>query len=436
MSLAARCPARPPSLHGLQLWHARMRAAPLQLDLSRDRLSPSQQALSQDLLSLPGAAPYGGEGGQHWLDGESSRQGLVALRGLLGPMLLGIPAEQVALQGNSSLQLMHATVGHLWVRGLPGQRPWSRAGRVRLLCPEPGDDRHFGICRYFGLGMVPVPMRADGPDMDVVEALVATDPTIHGMWCTPRHARPSGCIYSEGVMRRLAAMPAAAPDFTLLCDHGGALLDFDPTHAPAPQLHAACVAAGHAQRALSFGSTSKMTLPGSGIAVFGASPERLRWWLQCQRVHSRRTDTVNQLRHLRLLRSADDIIERMRQHGRLLQLRFRVLESVFRELLDDMAGVQWRSPSGGYHLALKVPAGCAARVATLAADVGVQLPAPGLTHCTGRDAGDCWLPMTPSRLSPDQLRMAAMVVALCVRLASAERAAARATAETAFLSRA
>ena len=208
----------------LRAWHAACRDAPLAVDMTRGLPSAEQIALSHAMLSLPGPAPFDSEDGQDWLN-YGGQQGIPQLRALLAPLLLGVPAAQAAVGGNSSLALMHAAIGLAWRTGLPGHAPWAAAKQIRFLCPVPGYDRHFAICRDHGIAMVPVPMGVDGPDMDQVEERVAQDPMIRGMWCVPRHSNPCGATYSEEVLRRLATMKTAAADFTLFCDNAYDALD-------------------------------------------------------------------------------------------------------------------------------------------------------------------------------------------------------------------
>lgn len=387
--------------------------------MTRGLPSAEQVALSDGLLHLPGATAFISSEGVDWRN-YGGLQGLAEVRALFAPLLLGVPAAQVAVGGNSSLALMHGVVGLAWRKGFPGTAPWRDSQPpVRFLCPVPGYDRHFAICTDHGIELVPVPMNDDGPVMDIVEWHVARDPRVRGMWCVPHHSNPGGCTYSTAVLRRLAAMPAAASDFTIFCDNAYAVHDFPTTPACPPALHHACVAAGHPDRALVFASTSKMTIPGAGIAFIGGSAARMDWWLAGQRACTLGPDKLNQVRHLLFFGSAERLRAHMAAHGALLQERFECVLAVFERLLGNVPDVHWTRPGGGYFITLQVPAGCARQVVRLAAQAGVRLTPAGATHCHGVDPQDSCLRIAPSRLSPLQATAAAEVVAGCVRLASA-----------------
>ncbi|QNR97119.1 aminotransferase class I/II-fold pyridoxal phosphate-dependent enzyme [Stenotrophomonas sp. 169] len=416
-------------------WHAACRAAPLGLDMTRGLPSREQIALSHAMLSLPGVAPFDSEDGQDWLN-YGGQQGIPQLRALLAPLLLGVPPAQAAVGGNSSLAMMHGAIGLAWRIGLPGHAPWSAASEVRFLCPVPGYDRHFAICRDHGIAMVPVPMGVDGPDMDQVEERAARDPLIRGMWCVPRHSNPCGAIYSAEVIHRLATMNTAAPDFTLFCDNAYAAHDFAPQASALPGLYDACATAGHPDRPLMFASTSKMTIPGAGIAMLGGSAQRVHWWLSAQQRCTIGPDKVNQVRHLRFFVDAAGVARHMQQHGTLLQQRFERVQQVFARRLSALQDVYWSRPSGGYFITLWVPPGCARRIVRLAAEAGVAITPAGTTHCSGIDSEDRCLRIAPSRLSPDHAAQAADIIAGCVLLACAEVASGTSTHDTHAVKRA
>lgn len=389
------------------------------VNMARGLPSPAQVALSRPLLCLPGNHAFSSVDGIDWLN-YGDLQGLAEVRERFGPLLLGLPASQVAVGGNSSLELMHQAISHAWIKGFPGHPPWSTLPCVRFLCPEPGYDRHFAICEYFGVELVPVRMRQDGPDMDEVEQLIADDPTIRGMWCVPRHSNPSGAIYSRETIDRLARMAPAAEDFRIFCDNAYVMHDFEGPALADITLQSACARSGHEDRVLVFASTSKMSIPGAGLSFFGASPRMLRWWLEGRQAATIGPDKVNQVRHLQFFRSQEILAAHMRQHGQLLRARFDVVLRVFQEQLSHVAGVDWSTPSGGYFICLRVRHGQAQRVARLAADAGVTLTPPGSTHCHGIDPEDRYLRIAPSHLDVDDAAHAAGVIAQAVLAASEE----------------
>lgn len=409
-------------LDALRAWHDACRKAPMAFDMTRGLPSGEQIALSHAMLSLPGPAPFDSGDGQDWLN-YGGQQGIPQLLALLAPLLLGVPATQAAVGGNSSLAMMHAAIGLAWRIGLPGHAPWSDAHEVRFLCPVPGYDRHFAICSDHGIALAPVPMGHDGPDMDRVEKHVAQDPRIRGMWCVPRHSNPCGATYSAEVLRRLATMHTAAPDFTLFCDNAYAVHDFAPQALARPGLYDACATAGNPDRVLLFGSTSKMTIPGAGVALVGGSARLLDWWLAAQRACTIGPDKVNQVRHLRFFGDAAGVARHMQQHGYLMQQRFEQVLRVFAQRLRAQSDVRWSRPAGGYFITLWVPTGCARRVVSLASQAGVRLTSAGTTHCGGTDPEDRCLRIAPSRLPAADAARAAEIIAGCVLLACAEAAA-------------
>ncbi|WP_273819424.1 aminotransferase class I/II-fold pyridoxal phosphate-dependent enzyme [Pseudomonas asplenii] len=413
-----------PDLEKLRARHAELRDRQQPINMTRGLPSPEQIALSHDFLSLPGSRPFASADGQDWLN-YGGLQGVKEVRELFGPALLGLPADQVAIGENSSLALMHEAIGHAWIRGFAGMQPWGRADKVRFICPEPGYDRHFSICEYYGIEMVPVVLNEDGPDMDEVERLVASDPSIRGMWCVPRHANPNGAIYSQQVVNRLASMLTAARDFRLFWDNAYAVHDFHDHTEPAPDVYAACVRANNPERAILFASTSKMVIPSSGIAMIGGSPETLRWWLQCRQYKTIGPDKVNQVRHLMFFQTADNLRAHMKRHGQSLGAKFQRVRQIFSQHLTGLPEVSWSHPSGGYFITLLVPEGLAGRVVDIAQEAGVKMTPAGATHCHGHDARQRYLRIAPSYLNLAQIEQAAEVIANSVRLACAERESGR-----------
>jgi DNA-binding transcriptional MocR family regulator len=396
------------------------RAGKAPVNMKRGLPSPEQIELARPFLELPGNQPFASTDGQDWLN-YGGMQGLPEVRELFGPLLLGVPAEQVVVGENSSLALMHEAFGHAWVRGFPGHAPWGQAERVKFICPEPGYDRHFAICEYFGIEMLPIPLGPNGPDMDQVEALVASDPTIKGMWCVPRHANPNGAMYSAPVIQRLAYMPTAAPDFHLWWDNAYVVHDFQPGLPPTANILEACTLAGNPARPLLFASTSKMLIPGAGLAFFGACPALVDWWLTCREYKTIGPDKVNQVRHLRFFRTPQGVLEHMAQQGVMLKAKFDAVDSTFRERFAGLPGVTWSTPAGGYFICLQVPDGLARQVVELAREAGVLMTPAGATHTGGHDPRDCTLRIAPSYLELETVKQAAQVIAGAVCLACAGR---------------
>ncbi|WP_439851799.1 aminotransferase class I/II-fold pyridoxal phosphate-dependent enzyme [Pseudomonas syringae] len=413
------CPPLP-DLHELQERHARFCQRSDPINMTRGLPSPEQISLSRDFLSLPGNHQFASSDGQDWLN-YGGLQGVKEVRDLFGPIMLNLPGDQIAIGENSSLALMHEAIGHAWIKGFPGTSPWGKADKVRFICPEPGYDRHFSICEYYGIEMIPVALGEHGPDMDEVERIVAADPDVRGMWCVPKHANPNGATFSEEVVSRLARMVTAAGDFKLFWDNAYAIHDFDAPGPHAADVYQACVRNGNPDRPIMFSSTSKMVIPSSGIAMLGGSVETVRWWLACRQHKTIGPDKVNQVRHLMFFQTAENLTAHMKRHGQSLGSKFDKVLRTFSRQLEGVPGVSWSTPRGGYFISLLVPEGLAGRVVAIAADAGVKMTPAGATHCHGTDSTGRHLRIAPSYLNLAQIDQAAEVIANSVLLACAEQ---------------
>jgi DNA-binding transcriptional MocR family regulator len=390
--------------------YAALRNRGLRLDLTRGKPSPQQL----DLVEFPADDDY------RAADGTDCRNygvlaGLPELREIFSGFLQ-VPASQLLALGNSSLTLMHDVVVHALLFSLPGSASgWP--GNSAFLCPVPGYDRHFSVCEKFGIEMIPVPMLSDGPDMDVVEELAAGDPRIKGIWCVPKYSNPTGACYSPATIERLARMRTAAGDFRLFWDNAYAV-HYLTTSGPAqiaPVLDA-CERAGNPDRAFVFGSTSKITYAGAGVAFFGSSPANVSWFLGHLAKQTIGPDKLNQLRHARLLRSADGVLELMDRHREILAPKFALVDEILRDGLTGVAS--WTLPEGGYFMTLDVPDGSAAAVVRLAADAGIALTPAGATHPYGRDPQDRTIRLAPTFPGASDLEQAMRGLVTCVRLAA------------------
>jgi DNA-binding transcriptional MocR family regulator len=395
----------------------------LRLDMSRGKPAPEQLDLSQALID---AAP---EAGYLARDGFDCRNyGLAA--GLpeareFGAQLLDVPAAQVIAAGNSSLELMHDAMAFALLHGVPAGEgsasPWRAQGEIAFLCPAPGYDRHFAICEALGLRMITVPMRDDGPDMDTVEALVSDDASIKGIWCVPLYSNPTGAIFSDDVVRRLATMPTAAPDFRLFWDDAYRFHHLDDARLTTLDVAQACADAGHADRVLMFASLSKVTFAGGALAWFAASPRNVAWWQRHTAVRSIGPDKLNQLRQVRYLRDRATLDALMGQHRALLKPKFDAVDAVFRAHLAGVPEVRWNVPRGGYFISLYAPPGCARRTVELAALAGLVLTPAGAAFPYGVDPEDSHLRIAPSFPALAEVRLAAEGIALALLRAVDER---------------
>ena len=406
-----------------------LKRAGLALNLTRGKPSPDQLALSDPL----DAAITGGYRGE---DGADVRNygGLVGIPEArrLGAELLGVRPEEVIAGGNASLTFMYQYVLHAWLNGPLGpETAWRlEPGPLRFLCVVPGYDRHFTITERLGFELINVRIGDGGPDMDQVEALVADDPRIKGIWCVPKYSNPTGHVYSDEVVERLAQVGRrAGPNFRILWDNAYAVHDFDDDPPALANLMDRCRAAGTGDSAVMFASTSKITRAGAGVSFMAASPANLASFTKHLGTQTIGPDKVNQLRHVRFLRDAGGIRAHMRRQAAIVRPKF---ERVLRHLADGLAAEglgSWSEPRGGYFLSFETPAGLAAEVVRLAGEAGVKLTPAGATFPYGRDPDDSNIRIAPTYPSLDELDQAMPVFVTAVALAAArERLRQRAVA--------
>jgi DNA-binding transcriptional MocR family regulator len=390
----------------------------LKLNLTRGKPSSKQLDLCNELLALPGA-DYMAGGVDTRNYGEL--QGLPELRAQLGP-IFGVSPDRVILGDNASLALMHDAVVYSMLKGtFDSDSPWSREPRIAFLCPVPGYDRHFSICAQFGIEMIPVPMLETGPDMAVVEKLVAADPQIKGMWCVPKYSNPCGTVYSNETIERLAKMQTAARDFRLFWDNAYAVHHLTDERVEIANIDELCARHGNPNRAFIFGSTSKITFAGAGVGLFAGSKDNVAWYLKNMSIRTIGGDKVNQLRHIRLLNTNGGVPALMERHRDILAPKFEEVLKAFERNLADSGVARWTRPKGGYFISLEVLDGCAKQVVKLAKEAGVELTPAGATHPFGKDEHDRVIRIAPSFPELPEVTQAAEGVAVCVLLAATEK---------------
>lgn len=388
----------------------------LSLDLTRGKPSERQLALSLPMLRVRDTLSRDGIDCRNY----GALEGLPEARELFGAYL-GAPASSTLVVGNSSLALMHDVFVQAILRQLPGgnlRSSWHGAAREpTFLCPVPGYDRHFAICQRYGIKMIPVPMNEDGPDMDLVEEYLAYDGSIVGMWCVPKYSNPSGCTYSREVCERIARM-VSKPWFRVFWDL--AYQEHHLTDIPdrLPDMLKLCREAGHEDRVFIFGSTSKITFAGAGIAAVASSKSNIEWLLQGLSVQTIGPDKLNQLRHIRFLRGLNGIIDHLAMHRWFLRPKFQTVDAILRNEFGDDSAVQWNKPRGGYFVDLRLMNGGAKRAVELAARAGVKLTPAGASFPYGDDPNDRHIRIAPSYPALDEVRKAMEVVAVSVRLAA------------------
>ncbi|MCV7058126.1 aminotransferase class I/II-fold pyridoxal phosphate-dependent enzyme [Mycolicibacterium gilvum] len=402
--------------------YAELQAKSLRLDLTRGKPCSEQLDLSNGLLALPGTGPSA------YLDREGTDtrnygglHGLPELRAIFGE-LLGIPVPNLIAGNNASLEFMHDVIVYSLLHGgVDSPRPWGQEPVVKFLCPSPGYDRHFAITESLGIEMIAVPLREDGPDMDLIEELVAADPAIKGIWCIPVYSNPTGSTYSWETVRRLVQMDTATSDFRIMWDNAYAVHTLTHDFAQQVDILGLAAAANHANRPLVFASTSKITFAGGGVSFLGGSLGNIAWYLQHAGKRSIGPDKINQLRHARFFRDADGVRLHMQRHQEILAPKF----ALALEILDDRLGASkiasWTEPKGGYFISLDVLPGTAKRTVSLAKDAGIAVTEAGASFPYRKDPEDKNIRIAPTFPATSDLRAAIDGLATCALLAGAEQ---------------
>ena len=401
-----------------QAAHATLRERGLGLDLTRGKPSTAQLDLSDALLDLPTSVKdaagvdvrnYGG------------LEGIRQIREIFAELLSVEPAQLVA-GGNSSLVMMREVLTDLWLKGgVTSVRPWSAEEKVTFICPVPGYDRHFTLLDWFGIETVTVPMNEDGPDVEAVARLAASDPSIKGMWLVPTYANPTGSVVTEEVAARLASMETAAPDFTIFWDNAYALHHLTDEIVESADMLALAAAGGHPHRPIMFASTSKITYAGAGVAFLAGSPETVAWYVGHLGKGAIGPDKVNQLRHAEFFGTPQGVRDHMRRHREIIAPKFAEVERILEERLGGLDVATWTRPAGGYFVSLDVLDGTASRVVALAKEAGIALTPAGASFPGGHDPRDRNIRLAPTFPGLPEVATAMEAVATCVLLAAAEK---------------
>ena len=290
---------------------------------------------------------------------------------------------------------------------------------MKFLCPVPGYDRHFQICEELGIQMIPVPLMEDGPDMEMVEAMVREDASIKGIWCVPLHSNPQGVCYSDRVVDRLASMETAAPDFRIFWDNAYGVHHIYQ-EVPLKNILDACEAGGHPNRAYYFFSTSKITFPGAGISLIASGPDNMKEFKGHMSSQTIGHDKLNQLRHVQYFKTPENIRAHMADLAEVLRPKFDMVLNRLEEELEGSGLAVWSRPKGGYFISLDTLAGCAKRTVQLAKEAGVTLTGAGATYPYKRDPQDRNIRIAPTYPTPEELKSAMDIFILCVKIAGIE----------------
>lgn len=405
----------------LEKEYAAVKAKNISLDMSRGKPAAQQLDLSMGIMDcLTSKDTLKAENGTDCrnygvLDGIPEAKRLMA-------GLMGVKSENVIVYGNASLTIMYDAISRAYTHGIMGNTPWCKLDKVKWLCPVPGYDRHFAITERFGFEMINIPMNDDGPDMDMVEKLVSSDESIKGIWCVPKYSNPGGVVYSDETVKRFAALKPAAKDFRIFWDNAYCVHHLYPEK-PAQILNIIeeCEKAGNPDLVYEFSSTSKISFPGSGVAAFASSANNITDVKKQLTVQTIGYDKINQLRHVKFFKDAEGIKAHMVKHADIMRPKFEMVEEVFEKELGSKGIAKWTKPMGGYFISLETLEGTAKKIVAMCKEVGLVLTPAGSTHPYKNDPKDNTIRIAPSFPTVDELKDAAQILTLCVKLASVEK---------------
>lgn len=394
----------------------------LSLDLSRGKPCSEQLDLGEELLTiLPTGADCRSASGVDCRN-YGINDGLPEMKEIFSEML-GVPAANLYIGGNASLNMMFDTLSHAMLYGVPGgARPWCREEKIRFLCPAPGYDRHFTILESLGIEMIPIRMTPTGPDMDEMEKAVLADPSVKGMICNPKYSNPTGVTFSEETVRRLAKMKTAAPDFRIIWDNAYVVHDlYDDGGEKLADILSLCAEYGNPDRVYIFASTSKITFPGAGVAAMATSETNLVHEKRIMNVQTIGYDKLNQLRHVRYMKNGEHVRAIMSRQAAIIRPKFEMVIQALSRDLDGLGIAHWSNPRGGYFISLDVLPGCAKRVWELMKNAGVTLTKAGASFPYGRDPQDENLRLAPTFATLPDLEKIMHVLPACVIMAACEK---------------
>jgi aspartate/methionine/tyrosine aminotransferase len=395
-----------------------LKAKGLKLDLSRGKPGADVLDLSNKMLDALDTYKAG--------DGTDIRNyglvdGLPECKSFF-LFLFEVSADQIIVGGNSSLTHMYNTYAMMYLFGAgEGFSPWGKETNVKILCPSPGYDRHFSISEDFGSEMIPVPMLPDGPDMDIVMELAASDPAVKGIWLVPLYSNPTGGIISEEKAKKLATMKTAAADFRIFWDNAYGVHHLWEEH-KAPDILSFCEQAGNPDRVFYYFSTSKINFPGGGIGLVASGKNNISLMKNHLQMMTIGLDKIAQLKTVKFFEGkAENVPLHMRKIADILRPRF---ELVLEKLENDFSGtgiLTWIPPKGGYFISVETIPGCAKAVVAMAKEAGVVLTGAGATWPYKKDPGDSNIRIAPTFPTIEELSQTMELLSLCIKIVSADK---------------
>lgn len=393
----------------------------LKLDMSRGKQTTAQLDMTMSIMDV-----FDSESVLRTEDGADCRNyglmdGIPEAKKLLGD-IMGVPAENVFVYGNSSLSIMYDSISHSMTHGVMGGTPWHKLDRIKFLCPVPGYDRHFKITEYFGIEMITIPMTPTGPDMDLVEKYVNEDPEVKGIWCVPKYSNPQGISYSDETVRRFANLKPAAADFRIYWDNAYAVHHlYDEKQDSILEILSECEKAGNPDIVFEFCSTSKISFAGGGIAGMAASLANMEFIKQSVTIRTIGYDKVNQLRHVRYFKDLNGVLAHMKKHADIIRPKFEAVLNVLDRELGGLEIGEWNRPVGGYFISFDSMEGCAKAIVAKCREAGVVMTGAGATFPYGKDPKDSNIRIAPTFPTPEEMAKATDLFVLCVKLASVEK---------------
>lgn len=393
----------------------------LKLDMSRGKQTTAQLDMTMDIMDV-----FDSDSVLRTEDGTDCRNyglmdGIPEAKKLLGD-IMGVPAENVIVYGNSSLSVMYDAISHSMTHGVMGSTPWCKLDKVKFLCPSPGYDRHFKVTEYFGIEMITIPMTPTGPDMDLVEKYVNEDESVKGIWCVPKYSNPQGISYSDETVRRFAHLKPAAEDFRIYWDNAYAVHHlYEDKQDEILEILSECEKAGNPELVLEFCSTSKISFAGGGIAGMAASLANLASIKEGVTVRTIGYDKVNQLRHVRYFKDLNGVLAHMKKHAEIIRPKFEAVLTVLEREIGGLGIGEWTKPVGGYFISFDAMEGCAKEIVAKCKEAGVILTGAGATFPYGKDPKDSNIRIAPTFPTPEEMAAATDLFVLCVKLVSVNK---------------